>query len=78
MGPLAFAAFIFGAALVANIAMDVGINVAQNWYDTVYADAFWTYRVKSSPALDQLKREETEIDQLMRGEDFVSDQPTGG
>ena len=78
MGPLAVAAFIIGAAFVANLAFDVGINAAQNWYDTVYTDAFWSYRVTDSPALRDLKREEVEIDRLMRGEDFVGEQPGGG
>ena len=69
MAPLALAALFFSAAVVANLAMDMTVNAAQNWYDDVYTSAFWSHRVTKSPALDQLKREETDIDRLMRDPD---------
>jgi hypothetical protein len=69
MGPLAIAALLFGAAVVANLAMDMSVNAAQNWYDDVYTSAFWSHRVTESPALDRLKREEADIDRLMREPD---------
>ena len=65
MAPLALAALFFSAAIVANLAMDMTVNAAQNWYDDVYTSAFWSHRVTQSPALDQLKREEADIDRLM-------------
>jgi hypothetical protein len=66
MIPLSLAALFIG-----GLAFDMGINAAQNWYDVVYQDAFWSHRVQDSPALRQVAREELEIDRLMRGEDFV-------
>jgi hypothetical protein len=65
MIPISLAAAIVGATIVANLAFDVGVNALQNWYDTVYADAFWSKRVKDSPALRALAVEEAEIKQLM-------------
>jgi hypothetical protein len=68
MIPVSLAAAIVGATIVANLAFDVGINTLQNWYDTVYEDAFWSKRVKDSPALRALAVEEAEIRQMI-GED---------
>jgi hypothetical protein len=65
MIPVSIAAAIVGATIVANLAFDVGINAVQNWYDTVYVDAFWSKRVKDSPALRALAVEEAEINRLM-------------
>jgi hypothetical protein len=65
MLPISLAAAIVAATLAANVALDVGINTLQNWYDTVYGDAFWSKRVKDSPALRALAVEEAEINQLM-------------
>jgi hypothetical protein len=72
MIPVSIAAAIVGATIVANLAFDVGVNAVQNWYDTVYADAFWSKRVKDSPALRALAVEEAEIKQIM-GEDLPSE-----
>jgi hypothetical protein len=69
MAPLALAAVFFSAAIVANLAMDMTVNAAQNWYDDVYTSAFWSHRVTQSPALDRLKREEADIDRLMSDPD---------
>jgi hypothetical protein len=69
MIPVSIAAAIVGATIVANLALDVGINTLQNWYDTVYVDAFWSKRVKDSPALRALAVEEAEIKQMI-GEDL--------
>jgi hypothetical protein len=65
MIPVSIAAAIVGATIVANLAFDVGVNAVQNWYDTVYVDAFWSKRVKDSPALRALAVEEAEINRLM-------------
>lgn len=72
MLPVTLAAAIVGATIVANLAFDVGINAVQNWYDTVYADAFWSKRTKDSPALRALAVEEAEINQML-GDDFASE-----
>jgi hypothetical protein len=74
MGTLALAAVVIGTSFVASLTFDIGINSLQNWYDTMYQDAFWSYRVTDSPALQDLAREEAEIDRLMRepGGEFAS------
>ncbi len=66
MGPIALAAIVIGTSFVASLTFDIGVNSRQNWYDTVYQDAFWSYRVIDSPALRDLAHEEPEIDRLMR------------
>ena len=72
MGAVAFAALLIGASIAANLSVDVGVNTLQNWYDTVYADAYWSHRVSDTPALRALAREEAEIDRLLR-EDETGD-----
>lgn len=72
MGPFTLAAVLVGGAFVASLTFDVGINALQNWYDVMYADAFWGHRVGDTPELRQLAREELEIDRLMRSQDFVT------
>jgi hypothetical protein len=67
MIPIALAA----AIIAGNVVFDIGINTLQNWYDTVYEDSFWTHRVKDSPALRELAREEAEIERLMN-DDFTT------
>src|SRR4051794_14707711 len=71
MLPVTFAAAIISVSIVANLAFDVGINTLQNWYDTVYEDAFWSKRVKDSPAMRALAVEEAEINRMM-GEFFAA------
>jgi hypothetical protein len=65
MLPLSLAAAIVAATVTANLAFDVGVNALQNWYDTVYEDAFWSKRAQDSPALRALAVEEAEINRLM-------------
>jgi hypothetical protein len=62
---------IFGGTFLAGLTFDIGLNAMQNWYDIVYADAFWNSRVTDSPALREVAKEELEIDRLMRGQDFA-------
>jgi hypothetical protein len=66
MGPIALAALVIGSSFLASLTFDIGVNSVQNWYDTIYQDAFWSYRVTDSPALRDLAREEAEIDRLLR------------
>ena len=66
MGAVAFAALLIGASIAANLSVDVGINTLQNWYDTVYADAYWSHRAKDTPALRALALEEAQIDRLLK------------
>jgi len=73
MGPFTLAMLIVGGTFVGGLTFDVGINAMQNWYDVMYADAFWSHRVTESPALRQVAREELEIDRLMQGQDFVAE-----
>ena len=51
MVPLTLAAVFIG-----GLAFDMGINAAQNWYDVVYQDAFWSHRVQDSRAAPGLTR----------------------
>lgn len=79
MGSLGMAALIVGGTFVAGLTFDMGINAMQNWYDTVYLDAFWSHHPsKDDPALRDLANEERNIDRLMRAQDFVTgrDSPT--
>jgi hypothetical protein len=73
--PISLAAAIVGVTIAANLAFDVGINAVQNWYDTVYADAFWSKPNKDSPALRALAVEEAEINQML-GDDFANEPKT--
>jgi hypothetical protein len=50
----------------------MGINAMQNWYDVVYQDAFWSHHPVDTPAMRSLAREESNIDRLMRAQDFVT------
>jgi hypothetical protein len=72
MGSLILALVVAGGTFAAGLTFDVGVNALQNWYDVIYSDAFWTYRVTDSAALRQVTQEEVEIDHLMRGQDFVA------
>lgn len=76
MGPFSMAMVIIGGTFIAGLTFDVGINAMQNWYEVIYADAFWSHRVTDSPALRQVAHEELEIDLLMRGEEFVAERKT--
>lgn len=72
MGPFSMAMVIVGGTFLAGLTFDIGLNAVQNWYDVMYADAFWAHRVTDSPALREVAREEVDIDRLMRGQDFVT------
>ena len=49
MGPFSMAMVIIGGTFIAGLTFDVGINAMQNWYEVIYADAFWSHRVTDSP-----------------------------
>lgn len=76
MEPTSLTVLVVTASLLGGVMMDVGVNTLQNWYDTFYQDAFWSSRkTVISPELDaQLKREEAEIDRLIRDSDFVNEE----
>lgn len=57
---------IAGGALLGSIALDVTINAMQDWYQTFYADAFWSHRVTDTPGLRDLSREEARINEMLR------------
>jgi hypothetical protein len=73
MGPFSLAMVVIGGTFLAGLTFDIGINAMQNWYDVIYADAFWSNRVTDTPALRDVAREELEIDRLMQGQDFVAE-----
>jgi hypothetical protein len=63
MGSLATAAVV--GAFLGGLALDIGVNALQDWYQTLYADAFWSARVEDSPALRALRIEEAEIARIL-------------
>ena len=75
MGSIVLAAIVVGATFVAGLTFDIGVNSLQNWYDTVYQDAFWSYRVTDSPALRDLALEEAEIDRLLKADESDNGKP---
>jgi hypothetical protein len=75
MGPLLLAALVVGTSVVTSVSMDIGVNALQNWYDTIYADAFWSSRPTDTPTLRALAKEEAEIDRLMREQGLVMETP---
>ncbi|WP_042689881.1 hypothetical protein [Azospirillum sp. B506] len=74
MEPTSLTVLVVTASLLGGIAMDVGMNTLQNWYDTFYQDAFWSNRTVSPELEAQLAREEAEIDRLIRASDFVNEE----
>ncbi len=74
MGPLSLTAAIVIGTFVGSLTFDMSLNALQNWYDTVYLDAFWAHHPTSdTPAMRALVREERQIDRLMQQQDFVTD-----
>ena len=69
-----FAVLIVTASILGGVAMDIGVNTLQNWYDTFYQDSFWSSRHISPELAAQLAREEAEIDELIRERDFTTDE----
>ena len=77
MGPVTMIALIAGGAFLASLTFDVGLNVAQDWYSTMYNDAAWSTRVNSgnSPVMRKLAREEEAIDKLLTSDDAAPQPP---
>ena len=74
MGPLSMTAVVVAGTFLAGLSFDMGINALQNWYDTVYLDAFWQQHPSAdSAAMRKLAAEEREIDRLMQAQDFVTE-----
>ncbi|PWC90113.1 hypothetical protein TSH100_03785 [Azospirillum sp. TSH100] len=72
MEPTTLTVLVVTASILGSVAVDVGVNTVQNWYDTFYQDAFWGNR-KNSPELEaQLAKEEAEINRLIRESDAVN------
>ncbi len=76
MGTLSVASMIAIGSFLGSITFDVAINTMQNWYDVVYADAFWSNRVTDSPTLRQLAQEEAAINRMLQGTEFEGKQIT--
>ncbi|MGE4046297.1 MAG: hypothetical protein AB7F35_15680 [Acetobacteraceae bacterium] len=70
MGSLSTAGLIAIATVMGGLTYDMGLNALQDWYHTVYMDAFWGSRVTDSPALRDLAKEEAEINRLLADSDF--------
>ncbi len=72
MEPTTLTVIVVTASILSSVAVDVGVNTVQNWYDTFYEDAFWGSR-QISPELEaQLAREEADIDRLIRESDYTN------
>ncbi|MBP2229281.1 hypothetical protein J2847_002575 [Azospirillum agricola] len=74
MGPFSLTSAVVAATLMGSVALDIGVNALQDWYDTFYADALWSSRPVNGELDRQLLKEEAEIDRLMREADFVSEE----
>lgn len=73
MGGLGLTAAIIAGTFIAGLTFDMGVNAVQNWYDTMYQDAFWAQHPTDTATMRELSREEREIDRLMRAQDFVTE-----
>lgn len=74
MGPFSITTLIAGGALLGTVVIDVTVNVMQDWYQTVYTDAFWSHRVSDTPAMRDLSNEEAQINELLRSSSDFSTQ----
>ncbi len=75
MSSLTMIMLVTGGMIIAGITFDMALNAAQDWYPTVYGDAAWSYRVKDSPALRDLAREEAGIDRILQSETMDQELP---
>lgn len=66
MGGFSLTSLIAAGALMGAVAFDVTVNAVQDWYQVMYADAFWANRVIDTPALRDLSQEEAQINALLR------------
>ncbi len=73
MGAFSMTGLIAAGALVGAVAFDVTINAMQDWYQIVYADAFWANRTTDSPVLRDLAREEAQINEMLRASPDFAD-----
>lgn len=72
MEPTTLTVLVVTASILGSVAVDVGVNTVQNWYDTFYEDAFWSNR-RISPELEaQLAKEEADINRLIRESDSMN------
>lgn len=72
MEPTTLTVLVVTASILGSVAVDVGVNTVQNWYDTFYQDAFWNSR-QISPELEaQLAKEEADINRLIRESDVMN------
>ncbi|AWK86932.1 hypothetical protein [Azospirillum thermophilum] len=71
MGSASLTALVITASVLGSVAVDVGMNTLQDWYQTFYADALWGNRPATSELDHQLRKEEAEIDRLMREDNFI-------
>lgn len=74
MEAFSLTALVVAASITGTVIFEVGVNTLQGWYDTFYEDAFWSGRPVNGATDRQLKKEEAEIDRLMREDDFVSEE----
>jgi hypothetical protein len=75
MSSLSLVIALSGGLIITGITFDMILNGAQDWYATLYEDATWSYRVKDSPALRDLEREEAGIDRILQRENLEQEKP---
>lgn len=68
MDPATLAVAVVSSVL-ATVGFDVALNVAQDYYDTLYADAFWATSGQNPDIEARLTAEEREIDQMFQRTD---------
>jgi hypothetical protein len=75
MNSLTLALLLTAGLFLAGLTFDISVNGGQDWYGTVYGDAFWSYRVQDSQALRDLALEEERIDQILKSQDLEQEAP---
>jgi hypothetical protein len=75
MSSLTLIILVTGGMVIGGITLDMALNAAQDWYPIVYGDATWSYRVKDSPALRDLAKEEAGIDHILKSENLEQELP---
>lgn len=73
MGAFSMTGLVAAGALFGAVAFDIGINAMQDWYQVVYADAFWASRTADSPTLRDLAQEEARINEMLRASPDFAD-----
>ncbi len=69
MDPATLTVAVVAGSLMASIGFDVVMNVAQDYYHTLYTDAFWATSGQNPEIEARLAAEERQIDEMFRRND---------